>query len=244
MIAYHRTVAPDILSASDLDQLLAMGWYRMHQNIFTTSHLRNDEKFYRVHWLRYPLAEIRELPSHRRMRKRNQSFHHTIEDFTEIQPFQEELYLRYRASIDFQSALSIKQCLFGDNGLERNIYQTKCISVYDQGKLIAGGYFDLGNIAGTSILHYFDPDYKSRSLGKYLMLLTMDFLNSSGCAFYYPGYLVSGVPKMDYKLFMGREATQYFDPGSMTWKVFQDDILVPEELAPKDQLELMLAFME
>ena len=244
MIAYHRTVAPDSLSASDLDRLLSMGWYRMHQNIFTTTHLRNDEKFYRVHWLRYPLAEIREHPSHRRMRKRNQSFHHTIEDFTEIQPFQEELYSLYRASIDFQGALSIEQCLFGDNGVEKNIYQTRCISIYDQNKLIACGYFDLGILSGTSILHSFDPAYKNKSLGKYMMLLTMDYLKLAGFDFYYPGYLVSGISKMDYKLFVGKGATQYFDPGSMTWKVFQDDILVPEELAPKDQLELMLAFME
>ena len=76
MIAYHRTVAPDSLSAYDLDRLLSMGWYRMHQNIFTTTHLRNDVELYRVYWLRYPLAEINEhslgrsdagrLDSHRR----------------------------------------------------------------------------------------------------------------------------------------------------------------------------------
>ena len=243
MIAYHRTVAPDFLSPSDLDQLLSMGWYRMHQNIFTTSHLRIEVELYRVYWLRYPLAEISERPSHRRIRKRNQSFHHTIEDLIEIQPFQEELYSRYRASIDFQGALSIEQCLFGDNGLGRNIFQTKCISVYDHYKLIGCGYFDLGNIAGTSILHFFDPDYKSRSLGKYLMLLTMDFLNSSGCTFYYPGYLVSGIPKMDYKLFIGKEATQYFEPESKTWKRFEEDICAPENLSELERLELMLAFM-
>ena len=243
MIAYHRTVAPDSLAASDLDRLLSMGWYRMHQNIFTTTHLRNDVELYRVYWLRYPLAEISERPSHRRIRKRNRSFHHTIEDFTEIQPFQEELYSLYRASIDFQGALSIEQCLFGDNGVEKNIYQTKCISVYDQNKLIACGYFDLGILSGTSILHSFDPAYKNKSLGKYMMLLTIDFLRSVSSNFYYPGYLVSGISKMDYKLFVGKEATQYFDPGSKTWKVFQDDILVPDVLTENERLELILRFL-
>ena len=243
MIVYHQTLAPDFLSPNELDQLLSIGWYRMHQTIFTTSHLRNDEKYYRVYWLRYPLAEIREHPSHRRIRNSNQSFHYAIDDFTEIQPDHEELYSRYRASIDFQGALSIEQCLFGDNGVERNIYQTKCISVYDHEKLIACGYFDLGKLAGTSILHCFDPAYKNKSLGKYMMLLTMDYLNLAGFDLYYPGYLVSGIPKMDYKLFIGKEATQYYEPGSKTWKRFQEGICKAENLTELERLELMLAFM-
>ena len=168
---------------------------------------------------------------------------YTIEDLTAIRFSHEELYARYRASIDFYGTLSVEQCLFGENGTGRNIYQTKCISIYDHDKLIAGGYFDLGNTAGTSILHFFDPEFKSRSLGKYLMLLTMDFLNSAGCTFYYPGYLVSGISKMNYKLFIGKEATQYFDPGSMTWKRFEEDICAPENLSELERLELMLAFM-
>ncbi len=224
MIAYHRTVAPDFLSPPELDQLLSMGWYRMHQNIFTTSHLRDGESFYRVHWLRYPLMEIKEHPSHRRIRNRSRLLFYTIEDFTGTQPFQEELYTRYRAAIDFQGSLSIKQCLFGDNEIEKNIYQTKCISVYDQNKLIAGGYFDMGDKTGTSILHFFDPAYKNKSLGKYMMLLTMDYLKLAGFEFYYPGYLVSGIPKMDYKLFMGKEATQYYEPESKTWRHFHQSI--------------------
>ena len=76
-----------------------------------------------------------------------------------------------------------------------------------------------------------------------MMLLTIDFLRSTSCNFYYPGYLVSGISKMDYKLFIGKGATQYFDPERKTWKRFEEDICIPENLSELEQLELTLAFM-
>lgn len=226
----------------ELDQRLAMGWYRTHQILFTTSHLLKDE-CRRVHWLRIRLAELTEHPSHRRVRNRNKSFVVTVEDFQNIRPDHEELYSRYRASIDFDGALTIQEALFGGADAHKNIFKTKCISVFDCGKLIAGGYFDVGERAAAAILHFSDPAYKRHSLGKYLMLISIDFLRLNGFAFYYPGYLISGHPKMNYKLFIGREATQYFDPESKTWKDFQDGILSKEEYTEREILEVLLALL-
>lgn len=242
LIAYYQSVTPDHLSAKDLDLLLSQGWYRMHQNIFRTTHLSNDVNLYRVHWLRYPLADVRERASHRRIRNRNKSFRLSIEDVTTVRPDHEELFVRYGQSIDFDGALSVRHGLFGEEGIDRRVYKTKCISVYDGNRLIAGGYFDVGSQSATSILHFFDPLYKKYSLGKYLMLLTADFLRTNGYTYYYPGYLVAGLPKMDYKLFIGKEVTQYFDPETKTWKSYQERILKGEELTPVQQLELMLSF--
>jgi hypothetical protein len=36
---------------------------------------------------------------------------------------------------------------------------------------------------------------------------------------------VEGHSKMDYKLFLGKEQAQYFDPETVTWKYFQESIL-------------------
>jgi leucyl-tRNA---protein transferase len=225
LIPYYHSLSPDAISGFELDFLLAHGWYRMHQSIFTSSHLHLEES-YRVHWLRYPLAEIKNRPSHKRIRNRAKTFRSSIEDLDAIRPDHEALYATYRESIDFDGALSIHQSLFGEESAEKNIYRTKSISVFDQGKLIAGGYFDVGETSAASILHFFDPLYKDFSLGKYLMLLTVDFLQSSGYKFYYPGYLVAGKDKMNYKLFIGKEATQYFDPETISWKSFQETILL------------------
>jgi arginine-tRNA-protein transferase len=222
---YFERLRPLELSAPVLDELLALGWYRLDQTIFTSSHVGLDD-IYRVHWLRYDVKEIVAHSSHKRIYNRNRKFHFTIDDFSTIQKDHETLYAKYRAFIDFDGAGSIRECLLGEEVLDKNIYSTKCISVFDNEKLIAGGYFDLGEKSAASILHFFDPEYKKNSLGKYLILLTIDYLRENGFEFYYPGYVVEGNSKMDYKLFLGKEQAQYFDPQIVGWKYFEDRILV------------------
>jgi len=225
LIPYYHSLSPDAISGSELDLLLAHGWYRMHQSIFTSSHLHLEES-YQVHWLRYPLTKFKNRPSHKRIRSRAKDFSYSIEELDSIRPDHEALYAIYRASIDFDGAYSIHHSLFGEADTEKNVFKTKCISVYNQGNLMAGGYFDVGATSGASILHFFDPLYKDNSPGKFLMLLTVDFLQSAGYDFYYPGYVVTGKDKMNYKLFIGKEATEYFDPETIAWKPFQESILV------------------
>ena len=222
---YYNSFYPEEIAGADLDKLLALGWYRMHQTIFTSSHVGLEE-VYRVHWLRYALHEISSHPSHRKIRKRNVKVHFTIEDFTTLRADHEELHQRYRASIDFDGAWSIEECLYGEEGIQRNIYNTKCISIFDHDQLIAGGYFDVGDQAAASILHFFDPRYRRQSLGKYLMLITIDYLMLNQFEFYYPGYVVEGNGKMNYKLFLGKEAAQYFDTETAMWKYFEESILI------------------
>lgn len=227
MKSYFHSINPDSLSDSELDLFLSLGWYRMHQHIFTCSHLLLEIPHV-VHWLRYPLAEIKNHTSHKRIRKRCKAFRYNIETFNGTSDTYEAIYTSYRQSINFDGADSIHQCLFGETDANQNIFKTKCISVFDGEKLVAGGYFDVGENSGTSILHFFDPYYKNYSLGKYLMLLTVDYLLSTGYTFYYPGYLVAGNPKMNYKLFIGKEATQYFDSETANWLYFKENILVAE----------------
>lgn len=224
---YFYSLNPDSIKESELDLLLSLGWYRMHQHIFACSHLTLEVP-HRVYWLRYPLAEINAHTSHKRIRKRCQAFRHTIEILNTIPDSHESLYLNYRQSINFDGADSVHGCLYGEAEASQNIFKTRCISVFDGERLIAGGYFDVGENSAASILHFFDPLYKNYSLGKYLMLLTIDFLRSSGYTFYYPGYLVAGHSKMNYKLFIGKEATQYFDSETASWLYFKENILVAE----------------
>ncbi len=225
MKPYFQTLSPEELEGYELDQLLALGFYRMHQTIFTVSHIEHGE-LYRVHWLRYAVEHLKHRAAHRRIRSRAKNFTHTIEDAITILPEHKNLHARYRSSIDFDGAFSIEECLFGEVDEGSSIYKTKCISVFDDGQLIAAGYFDLGDSAAASILHFFDPQYGRYSLGKYLILLTADYLREHHYEFYYPGYVVQGLPKMDYKLFLGREEAHYFDPEDATWKKFDERILM------------------
>jgi leucyl-tRNA---protein transferase len=220
---YYHSLSPVSLNGLQLDQLLALGWYRMHQHIFTTSHVQLGE-VYRAHWLRYRLQELQPHASHKRMRQRASCFRHHIEDF-ELGDMQLHLHKRYRSSINFEGAPSITDCLFGKEEITASIFTTKTVSVFDGEKLIASGYFDVGKESAASILHFFDPDYSRYSLGKYLILLTIDYLQSNDYQFYYPGYVVAGNAKMDYKLFLGKEQAQYFDPTIVEWRYFEEKIL-------------------
>jgi arginine-tRNA-protein transferase len=228
---YHDSIDPEILTGSQLDTLLSLGWYRMHQSVFCTSHIEHDGVAFRVHWLRYFISSLKQQSSHKRIHRKNEKFKFSIEDFNEISNQHAELHFRYRASINFNGALTIQDALFGDHTLERNIFNTKCISVFDEGKLIAAGYFDVGETSAASILHFFDPNYKKYSLGKYLILITLDYLREKGYTFYYPGYVVEGLSKMDYKLFLGRDRAQYFDPAAIAWRKFHNQLLVRQDSA-------------
>ncbi len=223
MKPYHESITPSTLTGEALDAFLTLGWFRMHQTVFTTSHLSSDG-YPRVHWLRMPLAEIKDRRSHRRIRNINRSFKIVIEDFRSPDAGYEELYARYHQSITFEAVETIHKYLFDDPPAADNIFQTKCISIYDQEKLIAVGYFDVGNDSAAAILNFFDPAYKQYSLGKYLMLIAIDSLKVRGYKFYYPGYLIAGKPKMDYKLFLGKEATQFYNPETKMWEAYHEGL--------------------
>jgi arginine-tRNA-protein transferase len=222
---YHDSFSPESLSGMELDHLLAHGWYRMHQSVFTTSHVDLVD-VYRVHWLRFPVVELKDHRSHRKLRSRNSNFTFTINDADEITVAESLLYGRYRQSIAFDGALNIDESLFGEGGGGNTIFNTKRLSVYDKDELIACSYFDVGEISAASILNFFNPEYKRFSLGRYLILLTIDYLKEQGYAYYYPGYILGGSDKMNYKLFLGREEAQYFDPGEVNWKGFHEGILI------------------
>jgi arginine-tRNA-protein transferase len=230
VLPYFDSVRPESISGQVLDQLLALGWYRMHQTLFTCSHIgMNDE--HRVHWLRYDIGQIKRHASHQRIKRKNKSFHFTIQTLNSVDKKSIELYDRYYASIDFDGASSIQQCLWGDEDPASTIFETKCISIFDQSTLIAVGYFDCGNKAAASILHGYHPDYKRYSLGKYLILITMDYLRTNDYRYYYPGYVVEDLNKMDYKLFLGKDQAEYFKPETLSWEFFKDELLVRDSLS-------------
>jgi len=229
VLHYFDSIRPESIDGHALDQLLAFGWYRMHQTLFTCSHIGMNEE-HRVHWLRYDIGQIKRHASHQRIRRKNKSFQFTIQPTGSIEKEAIELYDRYYATIDFDGAGSIQQCLWGDEDPTSTIFDTKCVSIFDQSKLIAVGYFDCGHKAAASILHSYHPDYSRYSLGKYLILLTLDYLRINDYRYYYPGYVIEDLDKMDYKLFLGKDVAEYFKPETLSWESFKDELLVRDTI--------------
>jgi leucyl-tRNA---protein transferase len=221
---YYDVLEPKRCIGREFDFLLALGWYPMNQTIFTTSHLFGPEgqPLNPVHWLRYPVAALEEKASHRRILKKSDSFETLLADPFVHSAELNRLYETYFSSIDFDGYPSIEKATFPAG--TTNIYDTKAIIVRDGEQLIACGIFHEGDKALASILHFYDPQYKQYSLGKYLILRTLDYCRAKGIGWYYPGYVLEGNPKMDYKLFLGKEAAQYYvpDPDPLTgyWRAY------------------------
>jgi hypothetical protein len=73
--------------------------------------------------------------------------------------------------------------------------------------------------------------------------LETQFMRQQGYQWYYPGYVIVGRPKFDYKLFLGRETAEFFDPEDETWKPFCASIMEPEIRTEEEDLELIHHFI-
>ncbi|MDA3811162.1 MAG: GNAT family N-acetyltransferase [Spirochaetaceae bacterium] len=228
---YHEVLKPTICSGEVFDLLLSLGWYPMGQKIFTTSHLFKDDGTtpMRVHWLRYPVTSVIERTSHRRICSKNKYF-----DMELVDPFVHKkeldvLYDKYLSSVDFEGYPSIEKATFRGEEVSDNIYNTKAIIMREGERIVSCGIFHEGVTSIASVLHFYDPEYNRFSPGKYLILKTLDYCRLQGIEWYYPGYVIQGNSKMNYKLFLGQELAQYYFPDltplSGSWLPFRSDLL-------------------
>ena len=226
---YYDVLKPTQCTREEFDILLSLGWYPMEQTIFTTSHLFMDEDTdpLKVHWLRYPMISIQEKASHRRIRRKNRHFEIELVDPFSHKVDLDTLYEKYLDSIDFDGFPSIEKATFRVD--ESNIYNTKAIIIREGKRIVSCGIFHEGITSAASILHFYDPEYKQFSPGKFLILMTLDYCRLQGLEWYYPGYIIQGNPKMNYKLFLGQEVAQYYHPEphplSGSWLSFKSDLL-------------------
>ena len=224
---------PEYISAQELDVYLANGWFRMGQSIFTTNFLRFHNKFYSSIWLRIDLINIKKSKTQQKIEKLNTKFRVEIQIANPTEQH-EELFCKYRESMKFDAAPSVKSLLYGqqeERALLR-IFDTVEINVYDVNKLIAAGFMDLGEKSAAGISCFYDADYRKYSLGKYLMYLKMDFCKQNGFHFFYPGYFAPTYPLFDYKLDLAKPTLQYLDLVTDAWIPFKafDSSQIPIEL--------------
>lgn len=228
---------PELITPTELDAYLARGWYRMGQTIFTTHFLCFGRTFYSALWVRLPLEGYHFRKSLRKIIRKNQRHFRTEINRAQITPEKEKLYQRYRAYFSGMLAPSLKDSLL--DGEEFNIFNTHEISVYDEDKLIALSYFDLGRESASSIIGIFHPDYDKYSLGFYTMLMEMDYSINEGFKYFYPGYVVPDYPRFDYKLRIGD--VDYYDLGSKQWLPYSG---LKKEDIPMQKMERRLGELQ
>ncbi|MBN2658160.1 MAG: GNAT family N-acetyltransferase [Spirochaetales bacterium] len=226
---YYEVLNPPECREDIFDILLSLGWYPMGQTIFTTSHLfREDDSIpAEVFWLRYHIPSLAEKTSHRRIRKKNSCFEIELADPFVHSEELNDLYGKYLSSVNFDGYESVENATYRE--CEPNIYRSKAFLVRRHGKLVSCGIFHQGALSVASVLHFYDPEYRKFSPGKFLILKTLDYCRTEGLEWYYPGYVIRGNPKMDYKLFLGEDKAQYYlpepNPLSGTWLPFRSELL-------------------
>ncbi|MFZ9660835.1 MAG: hypothetical protein ACO29O_03065 [Chitinophagaceae bacterium] len=225
------------LEGRELDNYLALGWYRMEQTVFTTHFLKRGQDFFSAVWLRYILSDFNENSSFKKLSKLNKDFDFEISDFSMDQELI-DLYDKYFTSKDPGWPQTLDSILLG--GSNSNIFHTKLLRIQHQGKLIAAGYFDIGEKSAAGITSFFDPEYAKFSLGRYLMFLKIRYCISLHIDYFYPGYFVPGVNSFNYKLDMNEAATEFYHVAHLEWRSMKDfkTSELPLHLIQKKLIEL------
>ncbi len=211
--------SPRSLSPARLDRYLASGWFRSTNMLYRSEVLCLDGGIYAPVNIRLKLQEYKFSKSLRKTySKHNRAFTHQIKkvrvnDFfgtDKTQLYQQHCH-RFKGFI-FDSLVQ-----FFFNHAAETIFDTYEVSVYDNGKLIALSYFDLGEKSVASLLSVYDLSdyYKKYSLGLYTMLLEVDYTQNIGKKFYYPGYVLDQESDFDYKL---RLKDYYYYDWKGRWK--------------------------
>lgn len=225
------------LDPQDLDHYLSLGWYRMEQTIFTTHFLKRGQDFFSAIWLRYVLSEFDENSSFKKLHKYNKKFQFDFCDF-KIDTEYSDLYNKYFTSKDESWPQTLESILLGESN--SNIFNTKLLSIRDNGKLIAAGYFDIGSKTAAGITSFYDPEYSKYSLGRYLMYLKIQFCISNKIEYFYPGYFVPGINSFNYKLDMHESAIEFYHIANLDWLPMKDfkTSQLPLHLIHKKLIEL------
>ncbi len=196
----------DEVRPGQLDMLLADGWRHFGTHFFRYSLNVYRDEIRRVLPLRVRLADFRFSKSQRRCLRKNSDLR------IESGPIYltrdcDVLFHRHKGRFETGIPTSILEFLSHDPAYIP--CEAREIAVYDDERLIAVSYFDVGKRTVSGIYAMFDPEYASRGLGTFTMLKEIEFALATGCEFYYQGYAYEGHSFYDYKKRLS--GTEVFD---------------------------------
>ena len=204
------------VSPRQMDVLLENGWRHFGTHFFRYNLAFYEERICRVLPLRVRLSDFSFSRSHRRIFKKNRNLQTVVRPI-EITEEKEILFERHKQR--FKSGIPSSLYDF----LSFDAANTPCaafeICVYDNKKLLATSFFDVGERAISSVYAMFEPEEASRSLGIFTMLLEVEFALKSEKKFYYQGYAYQGSSFYDYKKRF--RALEKFDWNGK-WEIFNE----------------------
>ena len=200
-----------------LDVFLEAGWYRYGDMIFTTNVLEDFQQTYSAYWLRYDVPKVIPGRKEEKIIRKGDGFVTSISDFKNSDEL-EELHSLYFESIKFITSFSIADLMIDT---DNRVFDSKLLTVRNNGRLIAAGIFDEGKNAIAGIKNIYHPEYKKYSFGKYMMWKKLQYCLKKNIKWYYPGYFAPGNDRFDYKLDVDRNATEVLIPEEKQWVSLQ-----------------------
>ncbi len=210
---YPTTIAPETL-----DKYLATGWHPMGQAMYTCKFSFFNGRLYSAIWTRTRLRNYSFSKRNRKLMRRNaKRFRIEYRPFV-LEEVHEKLFERYANHFDGRLSRTLAAYLLDER--DRNIFDSMETRVYDGDRLVAFSCFHLGERSLASIIGVYDPDYRRYSLGYYTLLLEIAYGIEHGFSYFYPGYVIPGNPRFDYKLRTGY--IQFFDFWKQVWRPWED----------------------
>lgn len=202
-----------------LDTLLSFGYYRMQHLMFTCNETQADGNGYSipVFWLRTLLQKVQPKNTGSSISRKCANFSVNVMPAVVTDEI-EELYHLYRNHVPFSTAITCSSYLHQDE--LPNPFDSMMVTVHDEQKLIAVGFFDKGLQAIAGIMNIYHPAYQKYSLGKFLILQKIQYAISQNMVHYYTGYISTGSTRFDYKTFPTEEAVEVYLPIEKRWVAY------------------------
>ncbi|MES2703370.1 MAG: GNAT family N-acetyltransferase [Bacteroidota bacterium] len=217
-----------------LDFLLARGYYRMGSTMFTTAYLESPSAIFPVHWLRYRIADVTDaFFKTRNFTKLSNKYEICYVDLNSIKDDLNLLFSQYRLSTKFAEPETLDSLW----GAELDSFDSRVITVKDNGELIAAGIFDIGKYTVAAIKNFYDPRYAREGLGIFLLMELVRYCRAEAIPLLYPGYIVPGIPNFDYKVKNGFSSlTEVFLEDTQQWIGYRQWIVLQEDHSNRDAL--------
>ncbi len=207
-----QTHFPRRLTRSRYDQYLASGWFRGSVMLYKMDLLCIDANVFSVVNIRLDLQKYAAKKRHRKIKKQVEQRFNITYGVAKVTPEKQRLYEQHKSRFKGFIHETLEEYLYA--GFHSTVFETMEICVYDDDRLIATSFFDLGERSMASLLAVYDSHYKSFSLGTYTMLKEIEFGQQTGRKLYYPGYVLDLPSRFDYKLELGE--MEYYTP-SKRW---------------------------
>ena len=179
-----------------MDGMWADGWRHFGSHFFRDQYNVEGVRLVRVIPLRIQIKEFMPSKSQRKLIRKNQDFRVEFKQ-TQLTEHHHQLFKQHRNR--FKKNKPSKLHDFISPRVNLNPCQTMMCNIWDQDKLVATSFLDIGHQAASSVYAMFDLEYSNRRLGIYTLLLEMLYAQEMGLSYLYTGYAHTKPSFYEYK---------------------------------------------